>query len=141
MKLLEFDIGNIVCHKDSYDIVNNTLGPSLCRAINNIIKTTTTPTANASNGTASSNYDGNAVDHWDIDGYFVLCRSSKNTAYTGSYEASTEIAGAVHVAPITRFMTGDLAFYHMMAGRESASTHYCHLCLSKHSIWQRPNHD
>jgi hypothetical protein len=42
--------------------------------------------------------------------------------------------------PIRLFITGDLAFYATMQGRENADWHYCMWCKLKKAAWQRCKH-
>jgi hypothetical protein len=113
----ELSTGDIEIDKDNADILLRSLAPLV-------------------DATIAHMTDGKIASGPEDDGFLYVI-----VAEDGDVVCSfCEEPGTVATVPFKIFLTGDLAWYAMLQGKEHSTSHWCWLCDLSHSDWQAVDH-
>jgi hypothetical protein len=135
-------IGAIECQKDSYDILKVTLVPKLNDAFKRMLNYSDTGSSKMTDGTltmfmpsrecGSTSREGGSTNEEGEQA------EDRREEYYSTFKAERKRPSDVLVqnSPFCLFITGDLAFYAMMVGKEAGDRYMCHWCqLGKPECW------
>jgi hypothetical protein len=114
-------IGTIECQKDSYDILKVTLAPKLNKAFKRMIKYSNPGTSKMTDGAITTFMPGSGSGEY-------------YSTFEGERLRPTDVL--LQNSPFRLFITGDLAFYAMMVGKEDGDRYWCHWCQLGKPEWQ-----
>ncbi len=128
-----YGLGEIECAKDTGELLALAFIPKLNASLKEIISYDIDENGKLVSDGALAVYKKNILLPADGDGpsfYSILDRTTRKSA------DDTLVLNV----PIRIFITGDLAFYATMVGKEGMDKAHCHWCKLPSSQWQTPGH-
>jgi hypothetical protein len=125
-----YGLGEIECGKDTGDLLALAFTPKLNSALTRII-----------------DYERDANGKLVSDGSLSIYKKAMEGDVASTFYAILDRTNRlsihdtlVHTVPIRVFITGDLAFYATVAGKEGMDKAHCHWCKLKSAEWQEYAH-
>ncbi len=121
VKSIERWFGEVVCMKDTYDLLKHTLAKPITEGLKRMME----------------NDVATGAGH---DGRIVFDLTTSHTRYALKGEENTDESRFL-MLPFRIHFSGDLAFLAMCLGKPGSSSMYCYLCDLLHSEWQTKDHE
>ena len=127
-------VGHIDCLKDTYEILKQTIAPSLNLCLEKLL----------GNNIGVNVFEKRGVGEEiiDEDKTIQIGECDENIKFICPVSSDVrEDLKFLHHLPIEFFMTGDLAFYNVLLGKEHMSGHWCIWCKLASQEWKKVGHN